>query len=168
MVIKLILYIKRLNNGTNVLVSGVNLLTAFNTTNVKIQDGCIYTITNSAKGNDTNGFIVRLTNDITINRDEGYYIPIMINNNGEFKTIKLNSSNINLSLPKYTELEVNISVDSIGTILNSINTNIIDKFETLQSHLTATGNKLNSLDTINEELVKIKNLKKKSETTKLG
>ena len=92
----------------------------------------------------------------------------MINNNGEFKTIKLNSSNINLSLPKYTELEVDISVDSIGIILNSINTNIIDKFETLQSHLTATGNKLNSLDTINEELVKIKNLKKKSETTKLG
>lgn len=118
--------------------------------------------------NNTNGFIVRLTNNITTNRDEGYYIPIMIINNGSFKTVKLNSSNISLSLPKYTELEVDLSVDTISTVMSAINSSLNNNFGLIHDKISNCDSKLNSLTSINEEIVQIKNLKKKFESTKIN
>ncbi len=43
------------NNGFNVVISGINTLSNFTASNVKIQDNYIYTITNNTKGNDANG-----------------------------------------------------------------------------------------------------------------
>lgn len=118
--------------------------------------------------NNTNGFIVRLTNNITVNRDDGYYIPVMILNNGSFKTVKMNTSNINLSLPKYTELETNISTDSISTVMNAINSSLNSNFEFVHDKLSLVDNKLVSLGTINEKITEIKTSTRKKEGTKLS
>lgn len=156
------------NNGFNVVISGINTLSNFTATNIKIQDTCVYTITNNAKGNDTNGFIVRLTNNISSNRDNGYYIPIMVINNGNFKTVRMNTSKISLSLPKHTELEVDLSVDAITSVMSAINSSLNNNFNFVHDKLTSVDNKLVSLGTINEKITEIKTSTRKKEGTKLS
>lgn len=112
--------------------------------------------------NNTNGFKIRLTNDITVNRGEGYYIPIMILDNGDFKTLSLNTSGINLSLPKYAESQASISTDTIESLITNINNGINNSLNNstmlvdLNNKMDLYGKKLVGLENINADLVKLK------------
>ncbi len=84
------------------------------------------------------------------------------------ENVKMNTSNINLSLPKYTELETNISTDSISTVMNAINSSLNSNFEFVHDKLSLVDNKLVSLGTINEKITEIKTSTRKKEGTKLS
>lgn len=118
-------------------------------------------------------FIVRVTNDINTNRDDGYYIPIMIISNGNFKSVKLNTHGINLSMPRYTKIEADISTKTLETISNTIKNSIstdesINKINLLENKMNLVTNKINSIDSINEEISKIKTITKKPHGTKIS
>lgn len=124
--------------------------------------------------NNTNGFKIRLTNDITINRVEGYYIPIMVVDNGDFKTLSLNTSDINLSLPKYSENQATISTATIEALISNINNSVNNSLNTntilidLNTKMDIYGTKLNSFESINSDLLKLKNTANKAVGTRIS
>lgn len=123
--------------------------------------------------NNTDGFIIRLTNDITVNRSEGYYIPIMILDNGDFKTLSLNTSGINLSLPKYSENQASISTATIESLITNINNGINNSLNNssmlidLNKKMDLYGKKLVGLESINTDLIKLKNTTNKAAGTRM-
>lgn len=124
--------------------------------------------------NNTNGFKIRLTNDITINRVEGYYIPIMVVDNGDFETLSLNTSDINLSLPKYSENQATISTATIESLIANINNSVNNSLNTntilvdLNTKMDEYGAKLNSFESINSDLLKLKNNVNKTSGTRIS
>lgn len=77
-------------------------------------------------------------------------------------------SNISLSLPKYTEREVDLSTDGISTVMSAINSSLNANFQFIHDKLEVTNTKLVSLDTINEEVTKINISKMKKEGTRIS
>ena len=124
--------------------------------------------------NNTNGFKIRLTNDITVNRVEGYYIPIMVVDNGDFKTLSLNTSDINLSLPKYSENQATISTATIEALISNINNSVDNSLNTntmlldLNTKMDTYGAKLNSFESISSDLLKLKNSTNKAAGTRIS
>ncbi len=97
----------------------------------------------------------------------------MILDNGDFKTLSLNTSGINLSLPKYSENQATISTATIETLISNINNSVNNSLNTntilidLNTKMDIYGTKLNSFESINSDLLKLKNTVNKAAGTRI-